>query len=152
MLPAIIAAIALSELAPWLAKRITKASFQAASLAIGAYAGFLGAGIGIILVALFRLKHPSVERIAHVKIQARFIEWLLCIVAVIAHYFHGNLSLALWLVWSVGSFAGGVAGGVLLEKLGAMSGKIQKSVLRLAYLVAIAGALLPFLNWGKGKG
>jgi uncharacterized membrane protein YfcA len=152
MLPAIIAAIALSELAPWLAKRITKGSFQAASLATGAYAGFLGAGIGIILVALFRLKHPAVERIAHVKIQARFIEWLICIVAVIAHYFHGNLILALWLVWSVGSFAGGLAGGVLLEKLGAMSGKMQKSVLRLAYLVAIAGALLPFLNWGRGKG
>jgi hypothetical protein len=92
----------LSELAPWLAKRITKGSFQAASLATGAYAGFLGAGIGIILVALFRLKHPAVERIAHVKIQARFIEWLIGIVAVIAHYFHGNLILALWLVWSVG--------------------------------------------------
>jgi len=152
MLPAIIAAIALSELAPWLAKRIPKGSFQAASLATGAYAGFLGAGIGIILVALFRLKHPAVERIANVKIQARFIEWLIVIVAVIAHYFHGNLILALWLVWSVGSFAGGLAGGVLLEKLGAMSGKIQKSVLRLAYLVAIAGALLPFLNWGGGKG
>jgi uncharacterized membrane protein YfcA len=116
-------------LAPWLAKRITKGSFQAASLATGAYAGFLGAGIGIILVALFRLEHPEVEKIAH--------------------YFHGNLILALWLVWSVGSFAGGLAGGVLLKKLAAMSGKIQKSVLRLAYLVAIAGALLPFLNWGK---
>jgi uncharacterized membrane protein YfcA len=148
MLPAIIAAIALSELAPWLAKRITKGSFQAASFATGAYAGFLGAGIGIILVALFRLKHPEVERIAHVKIQARFIEWLIGLVAVIAHYFHGNLILALWLVWSVGSFAGGLAGGLLLEKLGAMSGKIQKIVLRLAYLVAIGGALLPFLNWG----
>ena len=148
----IVAAIALSELAPWLAKHITKGSFQAASLATGAYAGFLGAGIGIILVALFRLKHPAVERIAHVKIQARFIEWLICIVAVIAHYFHGNLILALWLVWSVGSFAGGLVGGVLLEKLGAMSGKMQKSVLRLAYLAAIAGALLPFLNWGRGRG
>jgi hypothetical protein len=104
------------------------------------------------LVALFRLEHPAVERIAHVKIQARFIEWLIGIVAVIAHYFRGNLILALWLVWSVGSFAGGLAGGVLLEKLGATSGKMQKSVLRLAYLVAIAGALLPFLNWGRGKG
>jgi hypothetical protein len=30
-----------------------------------------------------------------------------------------------------------------------MSGKMQESVLRLAYLIAIAGALLPFLNWGK---
>jgi hypothetical protein len=48
----------------------------------------------------------------------------------------------------VGSFAGGLAGGLLLDKLGTMSGKIQKSVLRLAYLVAIAGALLPFLNRG----
>src|SRR5207244_2880847 len=48
MLPAIIAAIALSELAPWLAKHITKGSFQAASLTTGAYAVFLGAGLGII--------------------------------------------------------------------------------------------------------
>jgi uncharacterized membrane protein YfcA len=149
MLPAIIAAIALSELAPWLATRITKGSLQAASLATGAYAGFLGAGIGLILVALFRLQRPEVERIALVKIQARFVEWLVVIVAVVAHYFHGNLILALWLVWSVGSFAGGLAGGVLLEKLGAMPGNIQKIVLRLAYLVAIAGALLPFLNWGS---
>src|SRR5262245_39629655 len=149
MLPAIIAAIALSELAPWLATRITKRSFRAASLATGAYAGFIGAGMGLILVALFRLEHPEVERIAHVKIQARFIEWLIVIVAVTAHYFHGNLILAVWLVWSVGSFAGGLAGGVLLNKLGAMPGKIQQTVLRLAYLVAIAGALLPFLNWGK---
>ena len=39
-----------------------------------------------------------------------------------------------------------LAGGVLLEQLGAMSGEIQKIVLRLAYLVAIARALLPFLN------
>ena len=150
MLPAIIGAIALSELAPWLAKRIERGSFQATALATGAYAGFLGAGIGIILVALLRLKHPAVERIAHVKIQARFIEWLIGFVAVIAHYFHGNLILALWLVWAVGSFAGGFTGGVLLEKLGAMSGKIQKSVLRIAYLVAIAGALLPFLKSGMG--
>jgi uncharacterized membrane protein YfcA len=150
MLPAIIAAIALSELAPWLAKRITKGSFRAVSLATGAYAGFLGAGIGIILVALFRLQHPEDEKVAHVKIQARFTEWLIGIVAVIAHYFHGNLILALWLVWSVASFAGGLAGGVVLEKLGAMPGNIQKIVLRLAYLVAIAGALLPFLNWGSG--
>src|SRR5262249_62001775 len=103
---------------------------------------------GVILVLAFRPKPPAVERIAHTKIQARFIEWLICMVAVIAHYFHGNLILALWLVWSVGSFAGGIAGGVLLEKLGTMSGKIQKSALRLAYLVAIAGALRPFLNWG----
>jgi uncharacterized membrane protein YfcA len=146
MLPAIIAAIALSELAPRLAKRITKGSFLAASLATGAYAGVLGAGIGIILVALFRLKHPEDEKIAHVKIQARFIEWLIGIVAVIAHYFHGNLIPAVWLVWSVASFAGGLAGGVLLEKLGAMPGNIQEIVLRFAYLVAIAGALLPFLK------
>jgi uncharacterized membrane protein YfcA len=146
MLPAIITAIAVSEFAPWLAKRITKGSFQAASFATGAYAGFLGAGMGIILVALFRLQHPAVERIAHVKIQARFVEWLICIVAVIAHYFHGNLIVALWLVWSVGSFAGGLTGGILLERLGGMSGKIQKRVLRLAYLLAIAGAVRPFLN------
>ena len=41
MLPAIIAAIALSEFAPWLAKRVTKGSIQAASLATGAYAGYV---------------------------------------------------------------------------------------------------------------
>jgi len=146
MLPAIIAAIALSELAPWLEKRITRGSFQAASLATGVYAGFLGAGIGIILVALFRLQHPEDEKIAHVKIQARFVEWLIGIVAVIAHYFHGNLIPAVWLLWSVASFAGGIAGGLLLEKLGAMPANIQRIVLRFAYLVAIAGALLPFLR------
>jgi len=46
----------------------------------------------------------------------------------------------------VGSLADRLANSVLLEKLGAMSERIQKSVLRLAYLVAIAGALPPFLN------
>jgi len=30
-----------------------------------------------------------------------------------------------------------------------MPGDVQKIVLRLAYLVAIVGALLPFLNWGR---
>jgi hypothetical protein len=139
MLPAIVAAIALSELAPRLAKRITKGSFQAAALATGAYAGFLGAGIGIILVALFRLKHPAVERIAHVKIQARFIEWL---IGLLPREPHRRL---------VARLVGGELRG-RREKQGAMSGKSQKSVLRLAYLVAIAGALLPFLNWGRDKG
>src|SRR5262245_22434122 len=59
MLPAIVAAIALSELAPRLAKRIPKGSFQAASFATGAYAGFLGAGIGLSLVAALSSHHPG---------------------------------------------------------------------------------------------
>src|SRR5262249_10193999 len=67
------------------------------------------------------------------------------------HYFHGNLILALWLVWLGGGFPGGLAGGGLLGKLGAVAGEMQKSALRLSDFVAIAGGPLPFRDLREGE-
>jgi uncharacterized membrane protein YfcA len=146
ILPAMIAAVLLAEYAPKIVHRITPRYFYGASVLTGAYSGFLGAGIGIMLVALVRLKHPEDEKIAQVEIQARFIEWFIGIIAVIVHFLHGNLILALWLVWSVGSFVGGIVGGKLLRTLGTMPGRAQKMILHGVYVVALITAVMPFLR------
>ena len=144
LLPAMIIAVLFGELAPRIAKHITNKHFYFASILTGTYAGFLGAGLGIILVSLFRLKHPEDEKIAYVKMQARFIEWLLLIIAVIMHFLHGNLIFTIWAVWSIGSLLGGIVGGKLLHKIGKMPGKYQKIVLRIAFTFAILVALWKF--------
>ena len=111
ILPATVVAVVFAELAPRIARYITNRTFHVAAFICGLYAGTFGAGIGIILVALVRLKHPADTEIGLVKIQARFIEFMLVIVAVITHWYSGNLLLAVWLPWSIGSLAGGDVGG-----------------------------------------
>ncbi|OGG54171.1 hypothetical protein A2764_00540, partial [Candidatus Kaiserbacteria bacterium RIFCSPHIGHO2_01_FULL_55_79] len=110
ILPATVVAVVFAELAPRIARYITNRTFHVAAFICGLYAGTFGAGIGIILVALVRLKHPADTEIGLVKIQARFIEFMLVIVAVITHWYSGNLLLAVWLPWSIGSLAGGYVG------------------------------------------
>lgn len=141
VLPALIVAIILSELSQKLADKITPNMFYGASLLTGLYSGFLGAGIGVLLVALFRLKHPDDTKIAHVKIQARAIEWLTGIVAVITHFIHGNLIFAIWILWSAGSLAGGIAGGKILKRIEYLPGSTQKTILRLSFAFALSVAL-----------
>ncbi|NCC21547.1 MAG: sulfite exporter TauE/SafE family protein [Alphaproteobacteria bacterium] len=138
LFPAIVFAGALSLAAPKIAQWISHRHFHVASLLTGFYAGILGAGIGILLIALLRLKYPEDADIAHVKIQARFVEWVLVIVAVITHAVHGNLVAAIWIPWSLGSLLGGFAGGSGLKKLVHLSGRTQKIVLYITIALAIA--------------
>ena len=145
ILPAIIFAIILSEAAPYTAKFITKKTFYLSSVITGIYAGFLGAGIGVLLVALFRLKHPEDTQISHVKTQARFIEWLLVFVAVFAHIVTGNIILKIWLVWATGSLIGGFIGGHILNSIGTLSGRIQKVILRTSFVFALVVAIVKFI-------
>ena len=146
ILPAIIFAVILAEVAPKIADKISQKTFYFASVLIGIYAGFLGAGIGVLLLALFRIKFPKDKDIARVKIQARFVEWVLVFVAVGMHAYHQNLVLKIWLAWSIGSLFGGFIGGKILHKIGHLSGKTQKMVLRTSFAFAIFVAFLRFLG------
>ncbi len=145
--PAIIFAVILAELAPKYAHKITKKSFWGASLFSGLYAGFLGAGIGILLVALLRVTHPKDDQIAVVKIQARFIELLLVISTVVAHFYHGNLLFKIWFPWAIGTFVGGLFGGKMLKGLIHLSGNTQKLVLRISFALAIIIAGIKFFGY-----
>ena len=141
---AVVFAIVLSESAPYLATKITPRIFHVASFLTGIYAGFFGAGIGILLIALLRLKHPVDTDIALVKVQARFVEMFLTVGAVMAHWYHGNLISSIWIPLSIGTLIGGIVGGLVLNKLSKLSGKIQSFVLRAAYAVAFLVALTAF--------
>ena len=145
MLPAVIIAVILAELAPKIAHLVSQKNFYIASSMTGVYAGVFGAGIGIILTALLRLKYPKDSDIALVKIQARFIEWVLVITAVVTHFLHKNLFLEIWLPWALGGLVGGVLGGLVLKKIGHASGHIQKLILRFSFALAILIALIKFL-------
>ncbi len=144
--PAIIMAVILAEISPIIANKISKKHFFTSSILIGIYAGFLGAGIGILLVALFRLKHPEDKKIAHAKIQARFIEWILVFVAVAVHALHNNLILKIWILWSIGTFIGGFLGGEILKRIGHLEGVKQKIILRISFAVAIGIAAWQFFT------
>jgi uncharacterized membrane protein YfcA len=91
---------------------------------------------------LLRLKYTHDDDIAHVKIQARFIEFVLGITAVITHWISGNLIAAIWIPWSIGSLAGGYVGGYALKMMTKLSGKVQKLVLRASYVLAIVTAAI----------
>ncbi len=141
LLPAILLATAIVFTAPYLAQKITNRVFLWASFFTGFYAGIFGAGIGVILIALLRLRHPRDTDIGFVKIQARFVEWLLVITSLLAHFFHDNLVTGIWVPWSAGAIAGGYAGGILLKKMGALSGSVQKKILGFSCGFAIFVAL-----------
>ena len=144
LLPATVLAVVVAEFAPRASRLITGRTFHLASFVTGLYAGTFGAGIGILLVALLRLKHPADADIAHVKVQARFVELILTVSAVATHWWAGNLIAAIWLPWAAGSIVGGIAGGMLLKRMMHLSGVAQKIVLRIAYTVAILTAAVRF--------
>lgn len=144
--PVIIVAIALSVLAPKIAHLVTRKTFHLASFLTGIYAGFFGAGVGLIFFALLRLKYTEDHQIALTKIQVRFVEWMMVIAAVATHYLHGNLIAAIWLPWASGALVGGFIGGLLLEKMGRMPGHLQKYVLYAAFSLALIVAGVKFLE------
>lgn len=146
LFPAIVAAVVFAIAAPKIAAKISNRGFYVTSFLTGLYTGFFGAGNGIMLIALLRLKHPADTDISYVKIQARFIEFLFIIVAVTTHFLHGNLVAAIWIPWSIGNIAGGYAGGILLHHMGKLPGRTQKHILYTAFTFAIVTAGIKFLN------
>lgn len=141
LVPAIIIAIILALYAPVIANKISKETFGIASFGAGFYAGIFGAGIGLLLIALLRVKYPRDDQIAHVKIQARFAELLLVISAVITHLLHGNIVAQIWIPWSIGALVGGYVAGILLHKIGKLPGKVQTILLYAAFAIALAAAV-----------
>lgn len=143
-LPAIMLAIALSFLTPKIAHLVTDKTFHVMCFLTGVYGGFFGAGVGLTLFALLRLKYPQDTDIALVKTQVRFIEMLLIIAALITHYIHGNLITAIWLPWAMGGMCGGVVGGLLLNRMGKLPGHVQKYILYTAFSFALIVASIRF--------
>ena len=138
---AILLAVGLTLAAPRVAHLVTKRTFTLAAFLTGVYAGLFGAGIGILLIALLRLRHPDDTEIGFVKIQARFVEWMLLIASLMVHFYRGNLVAAIGLPWSVGALAGGYAGGLLLHRIGHAQGKTQTYILYAvcAFALIVAG-------------
>jgi uncharacterized membrane protein YfcA len=132
-----VTAVTLALAAPRIARFVTSLGFHLAAFLTGVYAGFFGAGIGVLLIALLRLKFTGSHEIAHVKIQARFVEFLMAIVAVATHITHDNIIASIWIPWSAGAVIGGYAGGIMLKKLGRLPGSIQEGVLYAGFGLAL---------------
>ena len=146
MLPIIVSAIVLSESASQLHRILHKGLHWLVALITGIYGGVLGAGLGVLIVAFLRVRTPADDHIVDVKIQARFIEFVMGIAAIVVHFLAGNLIAALWLPWAAGNLAGGALGGLLLKRLLAISARTQRLLLRAAYAVALIGALIPYFT------
>lgn len=146
MFPAVVLAVFLTLAAPKIAHLITQKTFGLAAFVTGLYIGVFGAGSGLLLLALLRLKHKEDTEVAFVKIQARFVEMLTVVIAVATHALHGNIVAAIWIPWSAGALFGGYAGGRLLEKLGTLTGRAQMYILYLAFAISLAVAGVKFFE------
>jgi len=143
---AILVAIVFSELSPKLAKFINKRTRIVFSILLGFYAGFIGAGIGIMLVALLRTIFPSTSQIIFVKIQARFVETVSTIFVVFAHIYYGNIIWPIWIIWAAGTLLGGYIGGHTLKKIIHISNRGQKIYLVIVYVIALIPFGIKLLN------
>jgi uncharacterized membrane protein YfcA len=146
MFPAVVLAVAFAILSPRVAHLVNARTFNLAAFLTGLYAGVFGAGIGLLLIALLRLKYTEDTAIAYVKIQARFVEMLLVAVAVATHFLHGNLVSMMWIPWSIGALGGGFAGGRLLDRLGTLPGRAQSAVLYFAFAESLIMAGVKFFE------
>ena len=146
LLPAMVLAIAVTLLAPKIADRITPRMFYGAAFLTGLYNGILGAGLGVIMVALMRLRYPSDSDIGLVKIQARFIEFALMMGAVATHFLNGNLRMDIWIPLSIGSIVGGYLGGLWLHKMGEFKPRTQFAILCAAFAVDLVVAGIAFVK------
>ncbi len=144
--PAVVIAVLLAIFAPKIAKKINQKTFHIASFLTGIYAGVFWAGLWILLVALLRTCYTQDTEIALVKIQARFLEFTLVLSAVIAHMFHGNILMSIWLPWSIGALLGWAIWWKLLHSLWKLSGDTQKIVLYTSFALAIWVAGWRFLQ------
>ena len=100
----------------------------------------------MLIVALLRVLTPDENRIVDVKIQARFVEFVMGVAAISVHSWAGNLVANVWVPWALGNFVGGAAGGVLLSTLLHVPARVQRLLLFFAYAAALAGASMPYLT------
>lgn len=133
----IIAAIVISELSPKIAHLINKKTRLLFSILVGIYAGFIGAGTNIMIIALLRTSFPKQEDLVFVKIQAGVVELFGLVIIASINLFFGNIIWPLVLYWSVGMFIGGYIGGHLLKKTVHISKKMQRIYVYIIYVVAL---------------
>lgn len=150
LFPAVIGSVVIAVLSPRLTTCIGPRTFDFAAVLTGFYAGLFGAGVGIMLLGLLRVRYPGDTQIGLAKIQSTAIEFMLVIVAVGVHFAHGNLIMAIWLPWSVGSLIGGLVGGALLVRLGKLSGRLQKTLLYSSFVFAVTVAGFKFVQQLSG--
>lgn len=117
------------------------------ALIVGIYGGFFGAGLGLLLVALVRVYEADLygedSELMTLKIQARFLEFLVAIVAITGHIMGGAIRFStwpMWLYWAIGGAIGGFIGGKLLIRFQKSSPKIQKRLLYFSFGVALVTA------------
>gem|GEM_PF-1601226 len=140
----LIFAVFLAEVLPRFAEKISKYHFWSAIFLLGFYAGFLGVGLGIFLIALLRSQMPAKKNIFSIKIQVRVAFFALNFVAVFIHFLHGNLIAAIWIPLILGNFLGGYWSGHVMKKMQHFSGNLQNIILRATFLLALAVAAWRF--------
>lgn len=158
LLPMVVIAIVIAETADKLQRlKVPREFYYLVAFGSGIYAGVLGIGIALLIVALMRVDFPEDKKIAWVKMQARFIELLIAIVALATHLYNQNIVFEMWFFWAIGSILGGLAGGGILSWMQReVSAAVQKAVLRTSYVFALVIALMSVCGWitfrGVGSG
>ena len=126
----VVVAMGLAETAPRL-QNLPRGTFKLGAFAVGLFGGYVGLGLSLLLVALIRIHQPKASDILWVTIQARFLETILCVAAVITHIISGNIVFKMWFYWTIASLIGGLIGGKVLTKFIKLSEKQQKLFLRI---------------------
>jgi len=137
LLVVIVLAMVMNAALPKLAARMPAKSFPLLSFLTGIYAGMFGAGIGGMLTTLLCGKNNQPSDIVTTKMQARLIELIIAIVAITTHFFYGHLVLDLWLPLAIGTFGGGMLGGLFLMRNGMLSMRVQKTAMLSAMIFAL---------------
>lgn len=116
---------------------------------VGVYGGFFGAGVALLVFALIRIFEPerygSDDHIIEAKIQARFLEFILVIVALTGHLISGTITTAnseMWLPWTIGAGFGGLVGAMGLIHLKKAPTKVQQAILYGSFAVALLTAII----------
>lgn len=141
VLPAILVAIVLSENAKWISDHLSQKHIFLITLLLGIFGGILGAGIGLILLALSRIQIPDDTKIVDVRANAVFMELFLHWFAVIAFFIQGVMMPEIWVPWAAGSFTGGLIGGTLVQYTGKLPARGQRILLRIVFVFAIGVAV-----------
>ncbi|MCR9271117.1 MAG: hypothetical protein NXH72_14085 [Hyphomonadaceae bacterium] len=118
-------------------------------LLVGIYIGFFGAGAALLIMAVIRIyeleEYGDDDKLILLQMQSRYLELLLGVLAVVGHIAVGTLIFGdwpMWLWWAIGSFFGGVVGGLLLTALRSVPPVIQRVIVYSSFALALAVAVL----------